>query len=1306
MTPQPPPLDVPAGDDMDQSSVPAPEPAENPESHPPQGIHNLEVLKQALPVLEYDVISSGAYHWPIPKFSQLARRAHSPIFELGGQQWRMLVFPEGNGAPECISMYLECVHEKDEPEWVVCAQFVVAMSNSEDPSHFYTNNAYHRFNPQETDWGFTRFMDYRLAIEPSGPSRRPVLENDSCVLTVFIEIVRDPTGVLWHNFNNYDSKKETGHVGLHNQGATCYMNSLLQSLYFTNYFRKATYQIPTEDENPTKSVALAMQRVFYNLQFSKTTVETTELTRSFGWDSLDSFMQHDVQEFNRVLQDNLENKMKNTAAEGAISNLFVGRMKSYIKCVNVDYESSRTENYYDIQLNVKGCRTLYDSFKDYIAEEMLEGDNKYMAEGFGLQDAKKGVIFEKFPPVLHLQLKRFEYDMMRDSMVKINDRHEFPYQIDLVDFLSPEADHVGSTLYHLHGVLVHSGDLSGGHYFALIKPEKDGRWFKFDDDRVVPVTDREVMEDNYGGEAIIPVRPISGLSGRNPPAPAPPAARNVARAPSRYTNAYMLVYIQDSAIDKILAPVTAEDIPKHLKRRIEHENRAQEIQKREQLELQMSIDTKLVTDAIVKAHDGFDLVSFLDNWDTKDAEAPLCPISMRVPRTTSTTSYKAMIAERLNLDIDSFRMWLMISRQNKTIRPDFMIQEAPNVDLQYVKDHKSPKGANLRFYIEQRESSGLGPEEPFGALDHDHFLLHLKYYDPTTAKLTGLGPIYVPQNGLISDIVPDLIARAGLAEGTPLALYEEIKPGLIDRMDFNRTFVSSEMQNGDIICFQKTPASVGVSGPMGTVIGYFENYANNVRVKFEPYDPAESDVSDYDSIRTSPPPSSAAVDVHLGSTTHLPNGEADSKAQWPTVVLRLQKRLPYDSVAESLAERIGCDPRKIRLITPNAASDVRGLVRGPQGMLNVVKRTPNMTLSEMTRTWDYVPTPTQGVSLLYEVLPVTLEELESQRAYSVNWIQGGNIRNLVTFDVVVAQTATVGELEAKILTKYIEHFHIQSPTSVPAAGSPAVVPPPTQSFGHIRVYDSVAHMVNKVFSSHDPVSNLVEENMLYAEFMTEDEELAIRAQESAGVSEQLDSASASGVSGDEDGATGSIEEDVDEEAGEEMEEVVDSAVSQVPFVLVPVSLFDRELNRCHGTPFFLLVRAGESTDKTKARLQRRLGAGDKEFHKMKLVAMLPVQFRSMAAATAGLLESHYSPTWVDDPAEEKGEAGEADAMVDRPEFSDYVLDYHHMIVSTSGAAAHSSTDQKYYSQVALRVECVSKSYRTYRGSERSIKIFN
>ena len=116
-----------------------------------------------------------------------------------------------------------------------------------------------------------------------------------------------------------------------------------------------------------------------------------------------------------------------------------------------------------------------ESFKEYITEETLEGDNKYMAEGFGLQDAKKGVIFESFPPVLHLQLKRFEFDMMRETTVKvsdwslgsrnvksylvgwltyrfqINDRHEFPLEIDLEPYLSPAADKSKPHKYILQG---------------------------------------------------------------------------------------------------------------------------------------------------------------------------------------------------------------------------------------------------------------------------------------------------------------------------------------------------------------------------------------------------------------------------------------------------------------------------------------------------------------------------------------------------------------------------------------------------------------------------------------------------------------------------------------------------------------------------------------------------------------------------------------------------------------------------------------------------------------------------------------
>jgi len=46
------------------------------------------------------------------------------------------------------------------------------------------------------------------------------------------------------------------------------------------------------------------------LQFGDGSVSTKDLTKSFGWDTYDAFMQHDVQELNRVLQEKLEDKMK------------------------------------------------------------------------------------------------------------------------------------------------------------------------------------------------------------------------------------------------------------------------------------------------------------------------------------------------------------------------------------------------------------------------------------------------------------------------------------------------------------------------------------------------------------------------------------------------------------------------------------------------------------------------------------------------------------------------------------------------------------------------------------------------------------------------------------------------------------------------------------------------------------------------------------------------------------------------------------------------------------------------------------
>ncbi|EEB08529.2 ubiquitin carboxyl-terminal hydrolase [Schizosaccharomyces japonicus yFS275] len=500
------------------------------------------------------------------------------------------------------------------------------MSNAREPSAQVASATHCRYTKDIPDWGFTRYYDSRKLLVRTGGQTRPIIENGSVLISAHVRVLRDVTGVLWHPLLDYDSKVATGFVGLKNQGATCYMNSLLQSLYIIPAFRRCVYQIPTEDDSPSDSVAYALQRCFYNLEYSKDAVSTIELTKSFGWDSLDSFMQHDVQEFNRVLQDNLEKRMKGTPVEDALTKLFVGKMKSYICCVDVNFESAREEDFWDIQLNVKGMKDMEESFRDYIQVEMLEGDNCYHADTYGLQRARKGVIFESFPPILHIQLKRFEYDFERDMMIKINDRYEFPLEFDASPYMDEAAKTPGQKIqYVLHGVLVHSGDLHAGHYYALLKPGKDDKWFKFDDNRVTPAMLREVLEENYGGDTVVypPYKPAIKLK--------------------RCMSAYMLVYLRKDKIDELFAPIAREEIPQHLRTVLDEEIRIQDEKRKERAESHLYTNVRIVTKSSFAQHHEFDLANFDDPYD-----AELVP-QMRLLKSTKFSDFVTDAAKQFKL---------------------------------------------------------------------------------------------------------------------------------------------------------------------------------------------------------------------------------------------------------------------------------------------------------------------------------------------------------------------------------------------------------------------------------------------------------------------------------------------------------------------------------------------------------------------------------------------------------------------------------------------------------------------------------
>ena len=81
-------------------------------------------------------------------------------------------------------------------------------------------------------------------------------------------------------------------------------------------------------------------------------------------------------------------------------------------------------------------------------------------------------------------------------------------------------------------------------------------------------------------------------------------------------------------------------------------------------------------------------------------------------------------------------------------------------------------------------------------------MIFLKHFDTSRQTLYGIGKTYVLRNAKVGDLYHYINERMRWPAGTPLKLYEEIKPGMIELMKSKMTFAQSEIQDGDVICFQ------------------------------------------------------------------------------------------------------------------------------------------------------------------------------------------------------------------------------------------------------------------------------------------------------------------------------------------------------------------------------------------------------------------------------------------------------------------------------------------------------------------------
>ncbi|XP_076397804.1 uncharacterized protein LOC100876753 isoform X4 [Megachile rotundata] len=342
-----------------------------------------------------------------------------------------------------------------------------------------------------------------------------------------------PTNKSARNRLQAHRDERCGLNGLRNIGNTCFMNSVIQCLSNTRplleYLLNEQYlaDINTATSSMKGALIKAFSQVIHELwEVGGDHVVNTTALKSQIQRFAPRFMgysQQDAQEFLRYLLEGLHEDVNRVtikpqpihtdipemftdsqkaveswkrylrSEDSMIVDVFVGQLRSSLRCTSCDHVSVTLDPFWDLSLPIparNGTVKLSQCLEHFTREEVLDGDEKPTCSKCQMRrKCTKSFSIQKFPKILVIHLKRFS--PMERYRGKLNVMVDFPLTgLDLSAFAAPR---VPGCTYNLYGVANHSGTTYSGHYTAYCKHPYSGEWHEYNDSRVSVVPARSVV---------------------------------------------------------------------------------------------------------------------------------------------------------------------------------------------------------------------------------------------------------------------------------------------------------------------------------------------------------------------------------------------------------------------------------------------------------------------------------------------------------------------------------------------------------------------------------------------------------------------------------------------------------------------------------------------------------------------------------------------------------------------------------------------------------------------------------------------